>query len=147
MGRVKPKVIGVVGYHNSGKTTLVEYIVKALTEEGLKVGYIKHDPKGHGITDREGSDTERLSKVARKVALLSPDKITFWESGSFSPLELVERLFYDCDLVILEGFKSLRSVPKIALGEVPSEGVVLRLEERPKDYERVLDFLRKFTRE
>jgi molybdopterin-guanine dinucleotide biosynthesis protein B len=42
----KPKLVFFVGYHNSGKTTLVEQVAKRLTEMGYKVAYLKHDPKG-----------------------------------------------------------------------------------------------------
>jgi molybdopterin-guanine dinucleotide biosynthesis protein B len=49
----KPKLIFFVGYHNSGKTTLIEQVARRLTEMGYKVAYLKHDPKGHALTDKE----------------------------------------------------------------------------------------------
>ena len=122
------KVIAIVGYHNTGKTTLAERIVNMLKDRGLRVGYLKHDPKGHGETDREGSDTHRLSGVADRVALLSPDKLTLWERHSDDPLEVVREHFRGFDVVILEGFKSLKGIPKVALGSVEAEDVVMRVE-------------------
>lgn len=40
------KILQIVGYQNSGKTTLMEQLIKRATTEGLRVGTIKHH--GHG---------------------------------------------------------------------------------------------------
>jgi len=101
------KVVAIVGYHNSGKTTLAERLVKALGEKGYRVGYVKHDPKGHGVTDREGSDTWRIHRLGVKTALLSPGKATLWECREDDPLSLIREHFRDCDVVLLEGYKGL----------------------------------------
>ncbi len=122
------KVIAIVGYHNSGKTTLVERLCKELKKRGLRVGYIKHDPKGHGITDKEGSDTDRVFKVADRVALASPEKTTLWDRRGDDPIEIAKEFFKGFDVVILEGYKGLREVPKVAVGEVEAENVVLKVE-------------------
>lgn len=39
-------ILQIVGYQNSGKTTLMEKLIQALTYEGMKVATIKHH--GHG---------------------------------------------------------------------------------------------------
>ncbi|GAB6066472.1 molybdopterin-guanine dinucleotide biosynthesis protein B [Aquifex pyrophilus] len=122
------KVFAVVGHHNAGKTTLIERLIPKLKERGYKVCYIKHDPKGHGITDKEGSDTHRISKLVGKLALLSPDRLTYWEKGSFDPLEIVRKFFRDCDIVILEGFKWFDEIPKIVVGEVDARNVILKVD-------------------
>ena len=39
------KTIHIVGQHNNGKTTLICQVVKKLSDQGVKVGTIKHlDP-------------------------------------------------------------------------------------------------------
>ena len=123
------KVISIVGYHNTGKTTLIEELVKKLIEGGYRVGYIKHDPKGHGITDKEGSDTERIFRVAERVVLASPGKLTLWTRFEDDPLKIADEFFKGFDIVILEGYKSLKGIPKVALGNVEAEDVILRIEE------------------
>ncbi len=123
------KVIAIVGYHNAGKTTLAQRLVPELRRRGYRVGYIKHDPKGHGVTDREGSDTERLFRVTERVALLSPGKLTLWSEFEDDPLKVVREFFEGFDIVLLEGFKSLPGVPKVALGDVEAREVALRVEE------------------
>ena len=133
-----PKVVSVVGYHNSGKTTLIERLVPELQKLGLRVGYIKHDPKGHGITEKEGSDTDRIFKLSEKVALLSPSKLTLWEKREDDPLKVVEEYFYDCHVVILEGWKSLKGVKRIVVGSLDVEG--LKVEDL-QDMKSVLDYI------
>lgn len=46
---VTPKILQVVGYQNSGKTTFVTQLVQALTEKDFNVATIKHH--GHGEPD------------------------------------------------------------------------------------------------
>lgn len=53
------KIIQIVGYQNSGKTTLMEQLIKHATKEGLRVGTIKHH--GHG-----GAPVENLSKDSNR---------------------------------------------------------------------------------
>ncbi|WP_461832504.1 molybdopterin-guanine dinucleotide biosynthesis protein B [Aquifex sp.] len=122
------KVFAVVGHHNAGKTTLIERLIPKLKEKGYNVCYIKHDPKGHGVTDKEGSDTHRISKLVERLALISPDRLTYWERRSFEPIEVVKKFFGGCDIVILEGFKWFDEIPKIAVGEVDAKNVVLKVD-------------------
>ncbi len=126
------KVISIVGYHNTGKTTLIVKLVERLIERGYRVGYVKHDPKGHGVTDREGSDTERVFRVAERVVLASPGKVTLWTRFEDDPLKIAREFFRGFDILILEGYKSLKGIPKVAIGDVDAENVILRIED---DYE------------
>lgn len=67
MGR-KSSIFQIVGYQNSGKTTLVEKLVKRLTEQGYRVGTIKHH--GHGgrpVSGDEGKDTCRHRQAGAAV--------------------------------------------------------------------------------
>ena len=133
-----PKIVSIVGYHNSGKTTLIERLIPELQRRGYKVGYLKHDPKGHGITDKEGSDTDRIFKLLEKVALISPQKLTLWEKVEDDPIRVVEEYFSDCHIVILEGWKSLKGVKRIVVGNLEIEG--LRVE-NTEDLEKVIDYI------
>ena len=60
MGSVgKQCVIAVCGQKNSGKTTLIERMIRGLSERGLKTAVIKHD--GHEFTcDVPGTDSDRF---------------------------------------------------------------------------------------
>ncbi|WP_448583249.1 molybdopterin-guanine dinucleotide biosynthesis protein B [Thermocrinis sp.] len=111
-----PKLVFFVGYHNSGKTTLIEKVSKKLTEMGYRVAYIKHDPKGHAFTDKKGSDTYRLFSILPKVAILSQDRLTLYERTEGEDIEeIVQRLFPNFDFVLLEGWKSKKGYKRISL--------------------------------
>ena len=43
MGTIKPFVLQICGYKNTGKTTLVNKLVKFFSKYDLKVETIKHD--------------------------------------------------------------------------------------------------------
>ncbi|MCS7171434.1 MAG: molybdopterin-guanine dinucleotide biosynthesis protein MobB [Aquificaceae bacterium] len=133
-----PKVVSIVGHHNAGKTTLIEMLIHELIKRGFKVGYIKHDPKGHGITDKDGSDTDRIFKLLDKVSLLSPGKLTLWERREDAPMDVVYDYFSDCHVVILEGWKSMKGIKRVVLGELEVDG--LRVE-GPQDLQRVIDYI------
>ncbi len=134
------RIIAIVGYHNTGKTTLIENLIGKLKKRGYRVGYIKHDPKGHGETDRKGSDTDRVFRIAERVVLASPDRITLWSRFEDDPVKIAEEFFKGFDVVILEGYKSLKGVPKVAVGDVLAEDVALRIE-GSADVEDIIELL------
>ncbi|MBM6618783.1 molybdopterin-guanine dinucleotide biosynthesis protein B [Bacillus sp. RD4P76] len=111
------KVLQVVGFQNSGKTTLVTKLIHKLTEEGIKVGTIKHH--GHGgkpaIGD-QGKDTGLHRKAgASVVAVEGEGTIHLTADASLTldnMLALYEMLFVD--IVLVEGYKNER-YPKVVL--------------------------------
>ena len=64
-----PSILQIVGYQNSGKTTLVEKIVHALAEIEMKVATIKHH--GHGgfpeVAQKIAKDTVKPGAVVSSV--------------------------------------------------------------------------------
>ena len=139
------KVFQIIGKHNSGKTTLIEFLTGELKKRGFRVGYIKHDPKGKGITDKVGSDTYRVKPNTVKTALVSPNLITLWRF-EVPPLKELLREFEDCDIVLVEGFKFEKGFPKIVVGELEDDvkgkvdNIVLKVESK-EDYPVVLEFI------
>jgi len=111
-----PPVLAVVGRAKSGKTTLVERLLHALTEKGYSVGTIK-DARGGFQLDLKRKDSARHYRAgAQGVALVSAQQRELAFVGhlpaKLSIDELCERFFPDLDLIILEGFKNL-NFPKI----------------------------------
>ena len=143
---MSPYIVQIIGKHNSGKTTLVEFLTRELKKLGYKVGYIKHDPKGKGITDKEGSDTYRVKPNAIKTALVSPNLTTLWINKPLGLKELL-KLFEDCDIVIVEGFKFEKGFPKILVGDLEEdlrgkvEEIVLTVKGK-EDYKKALEFIK-----
>jgi molybdopterin-guanine dinucleotide biosynthesis adapter protein len=102
------KVIGVAGFKNAGKTTLVEKLVQHLTAGGYRVSTVKHAHHSFDI-DHEGRDSFRHRKAgASEVAVISRERTAIIHElrGETEPsLEEVLTTLKPCDLVIVEGYK------------------------------------------
>ena len=101
------KVIGVAGFKNAGKTTLVEKLVMELTRRGRRVATVKHAHHSFDI-DHEGRDSFRHRKAgACEVAVVSRHRwAIIHEMGQeIEPsLEDILAKLAPCDLVIVEGY-------------------------------------------
>lgn len=102
------RVIGVAGFKNAGKTTLVEKLVAALTARGHRISTIKHAHHSFDI-DQEGRDSFRHRKAgATEVAVVSRHRwaIMHEARGEDEPsLDDILAKLGPCDLVIVEGYK------------------------------------------
>ena len=109
-----PLVISFVGRSNSGKTTLLENVIKELKNRGHRLATIKHT--GHAFDiDQAGKDSWRFAKAGSDAIILSsPHKLAFIKNLTHeTDLEDLLHLFGDeTDLVLLEGYKKGR-FPKI----------------------------------
>ncbi|MDS1135424.1 molybdopterin-guanine dinucleotide biosynthesis protein B [Nitratireductor indicus] len=108
-------VYGIVGWKNSGKTTLTERLVGELVGRGLRIATLKHAHHDFDI-DREGTDSFRHRAAgASEVAIVSGRRWALMhelgENAEPSLDEMLARLS-PCDLVLIEGFKR-ESHPKI----------------------------------
>jgi len=103
-----PRVVGIVGYKNSGKTTLTHALARELITRGHEVAVIKH--LSHHL-DLPGKDTAILKETVGQVGFISPQ-----ESGIFwnKPLSLENIAPYlEADIILVEGFKTENTYPKI----------------------------------
>lgn len=109
--------IQVVGFKNSGKTTLVCNLIELATQDGWKVASLKHH--GHGGTPNivENTDSERHKQAGSIMAGVEGEGLLHL-SISQSEWTLKKILaFYkqvDIDLLIIEGYKNA-DFPKIVL--------------------------------
>jgi molybdopterin-guanine dinucleotide biosynthesis protein B len=134
----KPAAVALVGSHNSGKTTIVMELVPRLKARGLSVGVVKHTSKDVE-DDVTGKDSHRhsLSGAAASV-LITPARTTARRRGPEEELnQLLSREFSDCDLVLVEGYKTL-PIPKIevrraAATAVPVPSAVARISDTPPE--------------
>jgi len=109
-----PPVLALIGRPNCGKTTLIEKLIPALVNKGVRVGTIKHH-HGEIQMDTPGKDTWRHKQAGAKVVLLSsPSGIgLIQDTAGDTPVEdLVGSYFQKVDLVIAEGYK-WSTLPKI----------------------------------
>ena len=99
-------VVSVVGYADSGKTTVVVAIVNALKKRGYRVAAIKHAPHGYQL-DAPGKDSFRyFAAGADKVVLAGPDSLSVQERTE-THLSLAQTCakISGVDFIIAEGFK------------------------------------------
>ena len=109
----RPAVVAFVGGHDSGKTTLLADLIPRLRSLGLEVGAIKHTSH-HVEDDVAGKDSQRLGASGGPVwALVTPARATVRRKIEDASLpDVVRREFAECDLVLVEGYKSV-PLPKI----------------------------------
>lgn len=106
-------VFAFAAYSGTGKTTLVEKIVRCLKEKGLRIAVIKHD--GHDFEmDREGKDTWRFRQAGADITMISSaTKMAYIEAGEHSLKELIDRV-QAVDLILVEGYKN-EHLPQIGI--------------------------------
>lgn len=110
------KVVAFVAKSNTGKTTLLEQVIRELNERGYHIGAIKHDAHKFDI-DHPGKDSYRLAAAGAEIMLIvSPEKLALIKKHEATPPldELIATYFSDVDLVLTEGFKT-SNLPKIEL--------------------------------
>jgi len=102
------KIIGVAGFKNAGKTTLVERLVRHLTRLGHRISTVKHAHHSFDI-DHEGRDSFRHRAAgASEVAVVSASRWAIIHESrdeAEPPLADILARLGPCDLVIIEGYK------------------------------------------
>lgn len=121
MGVSPDKIFGITGWKNSGKTTLLEALVRELSARRYRVSTIKHAHHAFDI-DVPGKDSYRHREAgAHEVIVASGQRWALMHElrGAEQPT-LTELLAHlgDCDLVLVEGFKG-GSHPKIEVVRSP----------------------------
>lgn len=105
---MNPPVFGIVGWKNSGKTTLMTALISELTRRGFSVSVIKHAHAKFEI-DHPGRDSFKMREAgASQVMLSSPRRFALMrELGDAPEMTFDELLPYvgPCDLVLVEGYK------------------------------------------
>lgn len=109
----QPAVLQIVGYKNTGKTTLICALIPLLQQKGYTVAVIKHDAHSFEI-DHEGTDTFRQRAAgASAVAITGGARTVQIEEHGSSLAELIAS-FASYDFILVEGFKN-EVYPKIVL--------------------------------
>ncbi|PQM61861.1 MAG: molybdopterin-guanine dinucleotide biosynthesis protein B [Rhodobacteraceae bacterium] len=109
------KVFGIVGWKNSGKTGLMERLVREISSRGFSVSTIKHAHHTFDI-DQEGKDSFRHRMAgAQEVLLSSQNKwalIHELRNKCEPDLKSLLQKLSLVDLVLVEGYK-YESYPKL----------------------------------
>lgn len=133
---MSPPIFGVVGWKNSGKTTLMTNLIREFADRGLVVSVIKHAHAKFEI-DHPGRDSFKMREAgARQVILSSPRRFALMrELGDAPEMTFDELMPYagPSDLVLVEGYKR-DAYPKI---EVRRDGAMSR-EPLPAEFPNVM---------
>jgi molybdopterin-guanine dinucleotide biosynthesis protein B len=112
------RIIGLAGWSGSGKTTLITKAIPRLLARGVRVSTIKHAHHGFDL-DQPGKDsfmhraagaTEVVISSAKRWAVLHELR----EGPEWNLPDLVGKLSA-VDLVLVEGFKRDKLVPKLEI--------------------------------
>jgi molybdopterin-guanine dinucleotide biosynthesis adapter protein len=117
------KVIGFIGYSNTGKTTLIEKLIPLFRARGLSVSAIKNAHHGFDM-DRPGKDSYRYREAgAGQVLIATGQRWALLTETPAQPASLEALLaeLAPCDLVIIEGFKSEGQIPRIEVRRTTNE--------------------------
>lgn len=110
-----PPVIGIVGWKNSGKTTLTVRLVEEFTKRGLRVSTFKHAHHAFQIDNGDTDSARHRRAGAAQVAIVSSERwalVTELRGAPEPSLDDVLATLAPCDIVIVEGYKAA-AIPKI----------------------------------
>jgi molybdopterin-guanine dinucleotide biosynthesis protein MobB len=113
MTATKRPILQIVGYKNSGKTTLLCALVRKFRSEGVTVAAIKHDAHDFAL-DRPGTDTRKMAEAGADFVAITSPRRTAWTSSRPASLDELIGLAAHADLVLVEGFKDAPH-PKLVL--------------------------------
>lgn len=127
------KVLGIVGWSGSGKTSLLVEVLPILKEHGLKVSTMKHAHHRFDV-DKPGKDSFRHREAgASEVLVVTSSRWVLMHESREEPEPSIESLIErmtPVDLLLIEGFKTHQH-PKLEIHR-DSEGKPLLCPEDPE---------------
>jgi molybdopterin-guanine dinucleotide biosynthesis adapter protein len=114
---VKPFIFQVVGYQNSGKTTILSKLIKNLTDRGTKTVTIKHHGHGSKPAVLEQKDSSRHVDSGALASLVEGSGRLILQADNLNlileeQIELIK--FFQPDVILIEGYK-YKNYPKLLL--------------------------------
>ncbi|MBW7476519.1 molybdopterin-guanine dinucleotide biosynthesis protein B [Paenibacillus oenotherae] len=111
--QARPIVVQIVGYKNSGKTTLVTELIRRFKRDGYTIGTAKHDAHDFAI-DTPGTDTWKHQQSGADITAISSSTRSAVLMSRPETLDSLLMHMKDVDLVLVEGFKQ-EPYPKLVL--------------------------------
>ncbi|MBI4330383.1 MAG: molybdopterin-guanine dinucleotide biosynthesis protein B [Chloroflexi bacterium] len=121
-------IIAVVGRSNTGKTTLMERLVRELKQKGYRIAAVKHAAQELDM-DKPGSDSSRLAEAGADAVWVNSPLGLYMHRTTTRNLRLDELPYYigpGFDLILAEGFKESAG-PKIEVHRREIGGELLSL--------------------
>ncbi|KRM07444.1 molybdopterin-guanine dinucleotide biosynthesis protein B [Lentilactobacillus farraginis] len=112
----------VIGYKNSGKTTVITAFIRELTRRHISVSVIKHS--SHEIElDVAGTDTAQFTAAGAASTVLKTASTLYYQQPTTVQLtaaDIMTGLPQKSAVVLIEGFKT-DPFPKLALLKKPTD--------------------------
>jgi molybdopterin-guanine dinucleotide biosynthesis protein B len=109
------KAIAIVGFKNSGKSSLVVGLAGILKKKGYTVGIVKHSHGKISIADKD----KPFSKYAKEIFIVSDKEVSGFSKKMFCLEDVLSNL--NVDFVLVEGFKLNKSLPRIVCFKTEKE--------------------------
>ncbi len=125
-------MLSIVGSSGTGKTHLIQGLIREFRRRDLRPAVIKFTRHGFSL-GLETKDSQRFRGAgALGVALLAPGEWTLFKESvtETTPREISEWFFTDADVILVEGGKREKHIPKI---EVLRKGVSEELTVPPEE--------------
>lgn len=109
-----PPIISIVGKSKSGKTTLIEKLIRELKSRGYRVATVKHAAHGMSIDEPDKDSWRHIQAGSEATVISSLDRIVLIKPVAQAvTLDEIARLFGEqYDIILTEGFKQ-DNAPKI----------------------------------
>ena len=100
-------IVCIVGRSNSGKTTVLEKLIRELKQRGYRVATVKHHSHPGIEIDRPGKDSWRHAQAGSDhVVIASPDRVASIRRVDHEPtLNEIAAAIHDVDVILAEGYK------------------------------------------
>lgn len=124
-----PVVLQIIGYKNSGKTTLITELIRRLKQAGYSVGTVKHDAHQFQM-DYPGTDTWKHQEAGADVTAISSSNRSAILRNYPESLSMLLRQMSEVHIVLVEGFKQ-ESYPKLVLLRTSEDFELLQMVSNP----------------
>ena len=107
-------IVSIVGKSKSGKTTVIEKLVRELKSRSYRVATIKHTPQGMTFDEPDKDSWRHIQAGSEATAITSPGKVVLIKpvAQDLTLDEIAHLLGEDYDIILAEGFKQ-SNAPKI----------------------------------
>lgn len=117
-------ILGIAGWKNSGKTTLVVRLIEEFTRRGLRVTTLKHAHHAFDIDTGETDSARHRRAGAGQVAIVSSRRLALITELGRTPepsFRDVIAMLAPADLILVEGYKNepIRKIEVRRVGSAP----------------------------
>lgn len=112
-----PQIIQIVGYKNTGKTTLIKQLVHYFSKQNWKVGTLKHHGHGGDINLPKETDSTSQFEAGALISGVQGESLTQLTFHNL-PFDQLINIYatLPLDILLIEGYKQAK-YPKIVLLE------------------------------